>query len=90
MFADLGEVRRTQVSGDPIGVSSFGSAGDPGCEGLTGVVCGDSSAAIAISQRKGCGKLRHINIGQLWIQEKVNAKELEVRKVLGEENQLTC
>ena len=51
-----------------------------------GVVCGDSSAAIAVAQRKGCGKLRHIRIGQLWIQERVNEKDLDLRKVLGEQN----
>ena len=52
----------------------------PGQE-LVGVVCGDSSAAIAISQRRGCGKLRHIRVGELWIQEKILEKELEVKKV---------
>ena len=31
----------------------------------------DSSAALAISNRRGSGKLRHIAIGLLWIQEKV-------------------
>ena len=36
----------------------------------------DSSAAIAISKRRGSGKLRHINIGLLWIQEKVEGEGL--------------
>ena len=34
-----------------------------------GVVYADSSAALAIAKRKGAGKLRHININCLWIQE---------------------
>ena len=34
-----------------------------------GVVYADSSAALAIAKRKGAGKLRHINICTLWIQE---------------------
>ena len=34
----------------------------------SGVVYADSSAALAIANRKGAGKLRHINISALWIQ----------------------
>ena len=52
----------------------------------TGVVCGDSSAALAISNRLGCGKLHHINIGQLWIQERVKEGDLTVQKVLVTDN----
>ena len=37
---------------------------------MKAVLFADSSAAIAISKRRGSGKLRHINIGTLWIQEK--------------------
>ena len=29
----------------------------------------DSSAALAIAKRKGAGKLRHIHISALWIQD---------------------
>ena len=47
---------------------------------------GDSSAALAIAKRKGAGKLRHINISCLWIQEVQGSKQLELRKVLGTEN----
>ena len=47
---------------------------------------GDSSAALAIAKRKGAGKLRHINISCLWIQEMQGTKQLELRKVLGTEN----
>ena len=52
----------------------------------SGVVYADSSAALAIAKRKGAGKLRHININCLWIQERQNEKDLELRKVLGTEN----
>ena len=51
-----------------------------------GVVYADSSAALAITKRKGAGKLRHININCLWIQERVEEKQLELRKVLGADN----
>ena len=51
-----------------------------------GVVYADSSAALAIARRKGAGKMRHINVNSLWIQERQNEKDLELRKVLGTEN----
>ena len=46
----------------------------------------DSAAAIGITQRKGAGKLRHVKVGMLWIQERVEEGELQVVKVLGAEN----
>ena len=79
MYADLGDTHH-RVDSDSLPIGS-GVAGD-----LVGVVCRDSSAAIAVSHRKGCGKLRYIRIGQLWIQERINTKDLSLRKVLGEEN----
>ena len=50
------------------------------------VVYADSTAALAIAKRKGAGKIRHINISCLWIQEHADSKQLEMRKVLGTEN----
>ena len=39
----------------------------------------DSSAALGIVQRKGCGKLRHIRVGMLWSQdEKASGDENSV------------
>ena len=46
----------------------------------------DASAAIAISQRSGLGKLRHIQTQYLWLQERVSAKELKLTTVLGTAN----
>ena len=46
----------------------------------------DSSGAIGTMQRRGNGKLRHVRVGTLWIQERVEAGELNVTKVLGTEN----
>ena len=42
----------------------------------------DASAAIAISQRSGLGKLRHIQTQYLWLQERVSAKDLSLEKVV--------
>jgi hypothetical protein len=55
-------------------------------ETQTGTVLADSTAALAIADRKGSGKLRHINISLLWIQEKRVKEELLFEKVLGTEN----
>ena len=46
----------------------------------------DASAAIGIANRIGVGKVRHIEVNQLWLQDKVNKKEIKITKVKGEEN----
>ena len=46
----------------------------------------DSSAAMGIARRRGLGKVRPIELNQLWLQEKVNSEEIDLRKVKGEEN----
>ena len=46
----------------------------------------DSSAAIGISRRRGLGKVRHISVGDLWIQERLRNGDFELHKVLGSEN----
>ena len=50
------------------------------------MVSADSTAAPAIANRKGAGKLRHVNISPLWIQERQALHDVEMRKVLGTEN----
>ena len=46
----------------------------------------DASAAIAIASRRGLGKVRHIEVCQLWLQEKVRSGEVKVVKVGTDEN----
>ena len=46
----------------------------------------DASAAKGIASRRGLGKIRHLEVHQLWLQEKVNNREIEVMKVKGEGN----
>ena len=53
---------------------------------LSGLVHCDASAALGIVNRQGLGKLRHINVRYLWLQEKVKDKELDVVKVPGVDN----
>ena len=46
----------------------------------------DSSAALAVTARRGNGKLRHVRIGHLWVQELAASEEVSYRKVSGLEN----
>ena len=46
----------------------------------------DSSAALGVVARKGCGKLRHIRVGQLWIQQLAEDEEVIYKKIHGENN----
>ena len=49
-------------------------------------VSADSSAAKGISTRRGLGKIRHIEVNQLWVQEKVGSGEIEIKKISGYSN----
>lgn len=53
---------------------------------LSGRVLGDASAALAVIQRQGLGKLRHIDTNYLLVQEKAARGELEYKNVKGTEN----
>ena len=46
----------------------------------------DASAAKGITARRGAGKIRHIEVSQLWIQDKVRSGEIIMRKVGTTEN----
>ena len=46
----------------------------------------DATAAIAIASRRGLGKVRHIEVCQLWLQEKVRQGDIKVVKVGTNEN----
>ena len=46
----------------------------------------DSTAAKGIASRSGVGKLKRLDIKELWLQEKVRAAQLRIRKVGTEVN----
>ena len=46
----------------------------------------DSSAAKGFVSRRGLGKMRHLEIRDLWLQQEVLSKKVVVSKVAGEEN----
>ena len=49
-------------------------------------VCLDASAAQSIASRQGLGKMRHVDVRYLWLQEVVRAGRLQLQKVRGAEN----
>ena len=50
------------------------------------VLRSDATAAIGIVQRLGLGKVRHLAVSDLWVQEKLRSRELSVEKVDGLRN----
>ena len=46
----------------------------------------DSAVAMGTAGRQGLGKLRHVECHTLWLQQRLRRKQLELWKVLGEEN----
>ena len=66
-----------------IGLQSV--AVDLGCK-WTIVLRSDATAAIGMCRRRGLGKVRHLAVADLWIQDKVKSQELSIEKVPGKEN----
>ena len=46
----------------------------------------DAQAALGILERQGVGRVRHLDIGVLWLQEQQVRRVVELTKVLGTEN----
>ena len=46
----------------------------------------DATAAIGIAERKGLGKVRHLDTQSLWIQDAVRSKRVTLEKVAGPEH----
>ena len=46
----------------------------------------DATAAIGICRRKGLGRIRHLAVADLWVQDKVRAGDFHLKKVLGSDN----
>ena len=79
--AELGGVVKAATEG--IGLQSL--ARDLGID-LTLQLYADSSAAIGICRRTGIGKVRHLAVGQLWVQERLRAGHFSLFKVCGAAN----
>ena len=46
----------------------------------------DASAAMGIAMRRGLGKVRHIELNQLWLQDQVARGKIAIDKVDGKVN----
>eukprot|EP00971_Amphidinium_carterae_P285247 5662657-Amphidinium_carterae.1 len=46
----------------------------------------DSAAAKGVASRRGCGKIRHLEIPTCWLQSAVPRKLFEMMKVHGPDN----
>ena len=68
------------ASAELLGV--IGMCGDLGLD-VKGEVYADSAAALGISNRTGVGKVRHLRIQSLWVQEVRSTGRLAYKKVLG-------
>ena len=70
-------------AGEALGIQSV--ARDLGLE-VAVRLHADSSAAIGICSRSGIGRIRHLAVGQLWVQEKIRDKTISLHKCAGEHN----
>ena len=50
-------------------------------DGIQVVVETDSSTAIGIASKRGLGRVRHIEVADLWLQEKITDKVIKLNKV---------
>ena len=51
---------------------------------------GDSSAVKGILARRGCGKVKHLEVKQLWLQEQVRSGKVEFQKISRKNNPKRC
>ena len=46
----------------------------------------DASATVGVLNRQGQGKLRHVAVNELWLQDNVKSGEVQVIKIPGKDN----
>ena len=74
------------VRGGSHGLGVKSMLADLGIKGKRLRIKTDASVAKSLASRRGLGGIRHIEVNQLWLQEKVNKGEIEIEKVKGELN----
>ena len=50
------------------------------------VVFTDATAAIGICRRRGLGRVRHLVVADLWVQDKLKIGEFDLKKIPGPQN----
>ena len=73
------------VKGASVGLGLLGMLADVGVNRSL-VIHTDASAAKGIASRRGLGKVRHIELSELWVQDQVARGRLKIVKVNGAEN----
>ncbi len=73
------------VKGGSVLLGAISMARDLGIE-LKGRIHTDSSAAKGIANRRGLGKMRHIHVNYLWIQERLQAGDFQLFKERTDDN----
>jgi hypothetical protein len=68
---------------EALGIQSLGR--DLGLE-MSVSIHTDSSAAAGICRRSGIGRVRHLAVGQLWVQEGLRRGDFKLYKIPGSEN----
>ena len=72
-----------KVTCESLGIAALlGDWGDP--KSIT--VFADSNAALGVVRRKGAGRLRHVKVGMLWIQDLREDEAVLFKKVEGVKN----
>ena len=46
----------------------------------------DATAAIGICRRRGLGKMRHLHVADLWVEDRLRRGDFQLTKVLGSDN----
>ena len=46
----------------------------------------DATAAIGIARRRGLGKVRHLAVADLWMQDRIRKGDFKLEKIAGAEN----
>ena len=49
-------------------------------------ILADATAAIGICRRRGLGKIRHLHVADLWVQDRLKKGDFALTKVLGSDN----
>ena len=73
------------VRGSSIGIGLRSMLRDLGVE-VSIRINTDASAAKGMANRRGLGKVRHIEVNKLWVQDRVSKGDLIISKVNGKEN----
>ena len=53
---------------------------------VTGELAGDATAAAGIAARRGVGKIRHLDVSTLWLQNRITEGSLVLKRKPGSEN----